>query len=166
MDITNRAATSANPPPSLPPAPAQLAPMPLLDLLARVESGWHALRDLQHWAEANRLHENEADTYGHLLAFIDADLVDVFREVAGGVAELVPGSPGYEDKVDPEGIIAEAETFARYLTLLRLAVQAAQVPASFAVLTASAAERLAGWGDEVAALVVGAWGEDEPAEDE
>jgi hypothetical protein len=137
---------------------------PLLDLLFRVESGWHALRDLQRWAEAERFHENDANAYVHLLAFVDGDLVDVFREVAGGAVELVPGLTD-EDDPDPEGVIADTETFARYLTLIRLAVQVAKVPGPFAVLVTSAAERLAGWAEDVAALVAVVWGENEPCAD-
>src|SRR5687767_6150510 len=100
----------------------------LSDLLDLFETAWHAVRDLQHWAEANDARSNEADAYGCLLSFVDADLVDVFRDLAGGVADLVPGWEGWELEADPEGVAAETDTFMRYLTLLHHAAQAAPVP--------------------------------------
>jgi hypothetical protein len=127
-----------------------------VDLLDRVESGWHAIRDLQQWFEAHHLRARQPDAYGHLLTFIGSDLVDVFREVAGGVADLVPGGEGWEAEADPDGVAGDVDVFVRYLALLQLAVQSAPVPEPFAVLVASVAERLRGWGDEVAALV-SAW---------
>jgi hypothetical protein len=132
---------------------------PLLDLLNLFESAWHALRDLQHWVEANDARANDADVYGRLLSFIDADLVDVFRDLSGDIAELVPGWEGWEKAADPEGAIADAGAFMRYLTLLHWAAQTAPVPEPFAVLVASVAERLDGWGAQVQAQVVAMWGE-------
>jgi hypothetical protein len=143
---------------------------PLADLLDLCETAWHALRDLQHWTESNDARANEADAYGCLLTFIDADLVDVFRDFAMGVAELVPGWEGWETEADPEGVAADVDTFMRYLTILHHAAQTGPVPEQFAVLVVSVAERLSGWGKEVAALVARVWegtnraraGEDEP----
>lgn len=68
-------------------------------------------------------------------------------------AELVPGWSGWAAEADPDGIIADAETFMRYLVVLRLAVSAPEVPEALAGLVASVDERLSGWGEEVAALV-------------
>jgi hypothetical protein len=135
---------------------------PLADLLDLCETAWHAVRDLQHWAEANEARSNEADAYGCLLSFVDADVVDVFRDLAGGVADLVPGWEGREFEADPEGVAADVDTFMRYLTLLHHAAQAAPVPEPFAVLVASVAERLTGWGEEAAALVAVVWEAREP----
>jgi hypothetical protein len=70
--------------------------------------------------------------------------------------------PEHADEADPDGVIADAETFARYLALLHLAVQVAQVPGPFAVLVTSVADRLAGWSEEVAALVVVLWDDGGP----
>lgn len=130
---------------------------PPTDLLDLCETAWHALRDLQHWAEANEARSNERDAYGCLLTFVDADLVDVFRDLAGGVADLVPGRERWESEADPEGVAADVDTFIRYLTLLHHAAQTAPVPEPFAVLVASVAERLSGWGAQVQALIAVTW---------
>lgn len=124
----------------------------LTHLLDGVERGWHALRALQVWAEANADHAATRDGYGHLLVFIEADLVDSYREIALGAANLVPGWANWDTEADPEGLIADIEMFVRYLTLLHLSVQVAPVPEEFATLTTSIYNRLAGWGDELAAL--------------
>lgn len=91
------------------------------------------------------------------MSFVDGDLVDVFREAAGGAADLVPGWPGWTTEADPDGLIGDVDTFVRYLALLHLAVQAAPVPEPFAVLVASVAERFTGWGEEVSALATTVW---------
>lgn len=142
------------------PAVSVEARVPLANLLDLCETAWHALRDLQHWAEANEARSNEADAYGCLLSFVDADLVDLFRDLAGGVADLVPGWEGWELEADPEGVAADTDAFMRYLALLHHAAQSAPVPEPFAVLVASVAERLTGWGAQVKALVAATWSED------
>ena len=129
----------------------------LVRLLDRVESGWHVLRDLQHWYESNVPRADAGDAYAQLLAFVDGDLVDVFRELAGGAAALVPGWSGWAVEADPDAVVGDVETFVRYLTLVHLAVQAAPVPEPFAALVASVAHRFTGWGAEVSALVVAIW---------
>jgi hypothetical protein len=114
----------------------------LVDLMERVEAAWPAVRELQHWFEANHARSRERDAYGHLLAFIGADLVDMFREVAGGVTDLVPGGNRWETDADPDDVAGDVDTFVRYLALLHLAVQKAPVPEPFALLVSSVAERL------------------------
>ncbi|HEX2079863.1 MAG TPA: hypothetical protein VHG08_19255 [Longimicrobium sp.] len=126
----------------------------MLDL---VEEGWTAALELQRWYENDPARALETDDYGHLLEFVDADVIDLFRTIAAGIAELVPGKAGWEAEADPEGVESEIDEFMRYMTVLRLAVQAGGVPDAFRALVVSVAERLAGWGDELAA-VVAAWG--------
>lgn len=135
--------------------------VPLANLVDLCETAWHALRDLQYWAEANETRSHEADAYGCLLSFVDGDLVDVFRDFAGGVADLVPGWDGWESEADPEGVAADIDTVVRYLTVLHYAAQTAPVPEPFAVLVASVAERFTGWGAQVQALIAVVWGQDE-----
>lgn len=129
----------------------------LVRLLDVIESGWHALRDLQHWYEGNVPPADTSDPYGHLLRFVGADLVDVFRVVAVSAAELVPGWSDWAAEADPDGLVGEVETFVRYLALLHSAVQAAPVPEPFAMLVVSVADRFTGWGTEVSALVTAVW---------
>lgn len=125
----------------------------LVDLLDVVETGWWAVRELQQWFESNTVRAREIDAYGHLLSFVDGDLVDVYREIAGGAADLVPGWDGWEAEASPDDVAGDVATFNRYLTLLHLAVHTAPVPEPFAVLVQSVAERLRGWADEAMTLV-------------
>jgi|GEM_PF-2989195 len=125
----------------------------LVSLLDVVEAGWLAVRELQHWYDANSARARQDDAYGHLLAFVDGDVVDLYREVARGVAELVPGWAGWESDADPDDVAGDVITFVRYLAVLNLAVQVAEVPESFAVLVASVEARLHGWGTGAAALI-------------
>lgn len=122
-------------------------------LLDVVETGWLAVRELQSWIETEAVRAQAAGAYGHLLAFVDVDLVDVFRDLAGGAAELVPGWDAWASEADPDGLLADVGTFVRYVALLNLAVRAATVPSPFAHLVESVAERLRGWGEEASALV-------------
>jgi hypothetical protein len=125
----------------------------LVGLLDAVETGWWAVRDLQHWYDANYKRARQTDGYGHLLGFISGDLVDVYRELAGGVADLVPGWEGWEREADPDGVLGDVDTFARYMALLNLAAQSVAAPEPFAVLVASVAERVSGLHSEVSAIV-------------
>jgi hypothetical protein len=126
-------------------------------MMELVEQGWTAALELHRWYENDPARALETDDYGHLLEFVDADAIDLFRTIAVGVAELVPGKTGWEAEADPEGVEGEIDEFRRYMTVLRLAVQANGVPDAFRAVVLSVAERLAGWGDELAA-VVAAWG--------
>lgn len=122
-------------------------------LLDIVETGWLAVRELQSWIETEAVRAQEPGAYGHLLAFVDVDLVDVFRELAVSAADLVPGWDAWASEADPDGLLADVGTFVRYVAVLSLAVRAAPVPAPFAELVKSVADRLRGWGEEASALV-------------
>lgn len=128
-------------------------------LLDAVEAGWRPLRDLQSWIEAEAARADEPDAYGHLLAFVASDVVDVFRELANGAAELVPGWEAWASEADPDGLLADVATFVRYVAVLNLAVRAAPVPAPFTARVESAAARLRGWDEEVSALIAACAGE-------
>ena len=136
----------------------------LMGLLDAVETGWWAMRDLQHWYDANHKRARQTDGYGHLLAFISGDLVDVYRELSGGVADLVPGWDGWEREADPDGVLGDVDTFARYMAVLNLAALSVAAPEPFAVLVASVAERVAGLPPEVSAIVAELYSEDDYAD--
>lgn len=137
----------------------------LVDLLDAVEAGWSAVRDLQHWYDTNYKRARQTDGYAHLLGFISGDLVDVYRELAGGVADLVPGWDGWEREADPDGVLGDVETFARYMAVLNLAAQSVAAPEPFAVLVASVAERVAVLRSDVAAIIAELCKEDDSAGD-
>lgn len=137
----------------------------LVRLLDAVETGWLAVRDLQHWYDANYKRARLTDGYGHLLGFISGDLVDVYREVAGGVADLVPGWDGWEREADPDGVLGDVDTFARYMAVLNLAAQSVAAPEPFAAMVASVSERVSGLQREVSAIVTELCEEDDNADD-
>jgi hypothetical protein len=125
----------------------------LVGLLDAVETGWWAVRDLQHWYDANYKRARQTDGYGHLLGFISGDLVDVYRELAGGVADLVPGWDGWEWEADPDGVLGDVDTFARYMAVLNLAAQSVAAPEPFAAMVASVSDRVSRLQREVSAIV-------------
>ena len=108
---------------------------------------------IQHWYDANYRRARQTDGYGHLLGFISGDLVDVYRDFAMGVADLVPGWDGWEREADPDGVLGDVDTFARYMAVLNLAAQSVAAPEPFAVLVASVSERVSGLHREVSAIV-------------
>jgi hypothetical protein len=85
----------------------------------------------------------------------------VYRDLAGGVADLVPGWEGWEREADPDGVLGDVDTFERYMALLNLAARSAEAPEPFNLLVMSAAERVAGLGSDVSAIVAELWSEDD-----
>lgn len=125
-----------------------------LGILDHVDAGWMQVAPLQAWYEAHRDHARESsDDYAQLLNFIQDDLVDLFREVAAGVAALVPGYAGWEAEADPAEVEGDLDAFRRYLTVLRYAVEAMDAPAALRDAVRAAAQGLAGWCTELAVLV-------------
>lgn len=125
-----------------------------LAILDHVEAGWVHVAPLQAWYEAHRDHARESsDDYAQLLNFIRDDLVDVFRELASEVAALVPGYAGWEAEADPAEVEGDLDTFRRYFTVLRYAVEAMDTPAGSRDVVRAAAQGLAGWCTELAVLV-------------
>lgn len=124
-----------------------------VDVLEHVEAGWAHVAPLQAWYEAHR--DDPRDASGadaHLLDFIADDVVDLFREIASGVAALVPGSAAWEAEADPAEVDGDLDTFRRYFTVLRYAVEGMNAPAELRDAVRAAAQGLAGWGTELAVL--------------
>ena len=87
--------------------------------------GWNAgVRELQMIYERNAHLEARGGALSDVLAFIDADVVDLYRIIAYDAADLVPGWGGWEESADPGDMDGDASEFARYLGVLRLAAQA------------------------------------------
>lgn len=125
-----------------------------IGVLDQVEAGWTHVRALQRWYEDHREQALErSDDYAHLLLFIDGDLVDLFRELAAGVAALVPGYAEWEAEADPEGVEGELDRFIRYFVVFRHAAEAIDAPGEFRNTVHSAAQGLAGWPTELAVLI-------------
>jgi hypothetical protein len=125
----------------------------LLAALDHVEAGWEHVRELQRWYDDHRERAQAADDYAMLLNFIDGDLADVFREVAAGVAALVPGYTEWGEDADPGTLDGDIDVFARYLAVFALAVEHTPGAEPFRDLARDCARGLAGWATECAALV-------------
>ena len=119
-----------------------------------VEAGWGHVAPLQRWYEAHRDRARDAsDDYAHLLNFIDGDLVDLFRELAVGVAALVPGYDGWEADADPGGVDGELDRFTRYLTVFQCAAEAIDIPVELKQAIRAAGKGMIGWATELTVLV-------------
>lgn len=132
-----------------------------VSLLDHMERGWQAFRPLRQWFEQNSDHaRNERDDYAHLLNFVDGELSDVFQLIGLGVADLVPGWPGWEAEADPAEAIGWAESLRGNLAVFRLACFAADVPEPFRTVGLTVARTLesGGWCEQLSALL-GAAGE-------
>lgn len=128
---------------------------PLLNAaLDHVEAGWLHMREVQRWHEENRERAHgRHDDYALVLHFIDGDLVDLFREIAAEVADLVPGYPGYETTADPGSLDGDIDTFRRYFALFTLAVEQAPGAEPLRGIARAAAAGLTGWCTELDAFV-------------
>jgi hypothetical protein len=125
-------------------------------LLDHMEQGWQAFRPLRLWFEQNSdPARNEADDYAHLLHFVDGELSDVFQLIGLGVADLVPGWPGWEAEADPADAIGWTESLRGNLAVFRLACTAADVPEQFRTLGLSVARTMeaGGWCEQLSALL-------------
>jgi hypothetical protein len=128
-------------------------------LLDHIEQGWQFLRPLQLWFEQHPAEANANDDYAHLLTFSEGSVTDVFLQVSGGVADLVPGRPGWVEEADPADVDGWAETFCHNLAVLRIACAGAAVPEPFRNLTLSAVGTLEGWWCRLLSSLLGAVGE-------
>ena len=62
-----------------------------------MEAGWAHIRELQRWYDENAERAiGSTDDYAQILHFIDGDLVHLYRTIADGVAEVVPGYPEWD----------------------------------------------------------------------
>lgn len=126
----------------------------LLSALDYVEAGWVHVRELQRWYDENTDRAiGWHDDYAQILHFIDGDVVDVFRTIADGVAQLVPGYPEWEANADPGSVDGDIDVFRRYLTLFLLAVEHAPDAEPMRDIARAAGSGLAGWCTEMAVLV-------------
>jgi hypothetical protein len=128
---------------------------PLLDAtMDHVEAGWRHVRELQRWYDDNRERVHGLlDDHALLLNFIDRDVVDLFRVIAGEVADLVPGYPAYEATADPGSLDGYIDTFRRYFAVFTLAVEQAPGAEPLREVARAAATGLAGWCTELDAFV-------------
>lgn len=138
----------------LPTLDAGTRPM-FVALLDHVERGWQAFRPLQEWLEQNRDYTRAERDYAHLLSFVEGEMSDVFMLIGTGVADLVPGWPGWEAEADPADVEGWAESFGRNLAVFRLACAGADVPEPFRQLGLSVARVLetGGWPEQLSALL-------------
>lgn len=92
-------------------------------LLDHIESGWiNFIRQLQLFYEDNRDRQAMDQGMADVLAFIDGDIVDLYRVIASDAADLVPGWEGWAAAADPGGIDGYVSCFVRYLGVFRLTV--------------------------------------------
>lgn len=127
-----------------------------LALVDHVERGWQAFRPLQEWLEQNRDDaRTDADDYAHLLSFVEGELSDTFMLISTGVADVVPGWPGWEAEADPADVEGWAESFGRNLAVFRLACAGADIPEPFRRLALSVARVLerGEWPKQLSALL-------------
>lgn len=126
-----------------------------LALLDHVEAGWRAFRPLQEWLQNRDDTLAELGDYAHLLGFVEGELSDVFMLIGSGVADLVPGWPGWEAKADPTDVAGCADSFEWNLAVFRLACAGADVPEPFRRLALSVARVLetGEWSEQLSALL-------------
>jgi hypothetical protein len=125
-----------------------------VDVLEHVEAGWAYVAPLQAWYEAHR--DDPRDASGddaQLMDFIADDVADLYREIASGVAALVPGYADWKAEADPAEVDGDLDTFRRYFTVLRYAVEGMNAPAELRDAVRAAAQGLAGWCTELGVLV-------------
>jgi hypothetical protein len=123
------------------------------DLLAHVDAGWEQVRQLQLALERHTPSSAENATMREILAFIDGDIVDTFREMAFDAAALVPGWKGWADAADLGDMDGDASLFMRYLNVLRLAATSVEFPARMTEVITRVWTGLEGWDTEFARLL-------------
>ena len=102
----------------------------LASAMDRVESGWTAVRDLQHWLDQNTGRERADDDYGCLLTYVETDVRESFRSMALALAHVAADWPG-EERASTDDVDGWLSAFARSVTVLRLATESATVPPEF-----------------------------------
>lgn len=123
------------------------------DLMAHVDAGWKQVRQLQLALERHTSSGAENATVREILAFIDGDIVDTFREMAFDAAALVPGLEGWADAADLGDMDGDASLFMRYLNVLRLAATSVEFPARMTEVITQVWTGLEGWDAEFARLL-------------
>lgn len=102
----------------------------LASAMDRVESGWTAVRDLQHWLDRNKGRESADDDYGCLLTYVETDVRESFRSMALALAHVAADWPG-EERASTDDVDGWLSAFVRHVTVLRLATESATVPPEF-----------------------------------
>lgn len=102
----------------------------LASAMDRIESGWTAVRDLQHWLDSNKGRESTDDDYGCLLSYVETEVQESFRSMALALAHVAADWPG-EGRASTDDVDGWLSAFARHVTVLRLATASATVPAEF-----------------------------------
>lgn len=127
---------------------------PLFDALLRhVEAGWVHVRRLQCWYEGHQPDPQASAVISELLAFVDGDLVDVYRAVAGESSALVPDAEGWKGEADPHDVEAEAECFRRYLFMFVVTVESVDAPHHLRTMSREIGNALEDWFPRMRALV-------------
>lgn len=115
------------------------------ELLAHVDAGWLYVRQLQLACERLGAGEGQSTAVRDVLAFIDGDVVDTFREIAFDAADLVPGWDGWGRAADPGDMDGDASLLARYLGVLRLAAVSEELPEQLREVSTNVSTALYGW---------------------
>lgn len=123
------------------------------ELLAHVDAGWRQVRQLQLAFERLAPEQIQSAAARDVLAFIDGDVVDTFREIAFDAAGLVPGREGWEAAADLGNMDGDASVFMRYLSVLRLAGASTEFPQPMHDVTARVWSGLNGWDADFARLL-------------
>jgi hypothetical protein len=122
----------------------------LRQLLEHVELGWQAVATLQIASEAVAEGRAVDERVAKLVAFVLRDFVGEFRRCAFAASVLVPGTAASTNGVPPTD--EAAESFDRYLNVLRLAAADEAIPEALAEPIRTAANALADWAPEFAVL--------------
>lgn len=102
----------------------------LASAMDRVESGWTAVRDVQHLLDRNRGRESGDDDYGCLLTYVETEIRESFRSMALALAHVAADWPAWE-RASIDDVEGSLSAFVRYVTVLRLATESATVPPEF-----------------------------------
>lgn len=115
------------------------------ELLAHVDTGWRHVRQLQLEVERHATASAKHVQMRDVLAFIDADVVDTYREIAFDAADLVPGWDGWAQAADPGNMDGDATLFMRYMNMLRLAAASEELPRQLRDVSTEVWAGLQGW---------------------
>jgi hypothetical protein len=116
------------------------------ELLGHVDAGWKHVRELQLACETLARAGTQNMALRDVLAFIDADVVDTYRELAFDAADLVPGWAGWAQVADPGNLDGDASLFTRYLGVLRLAAASDELPQHLRDVSNGTWTGMQGWG--------------------
>jgi hypothetical protein len=126
----------------------------LTPLVDHFETAWQELRILAALAESF-LPPSEVRPLPlqHIAAFILEDLVDVYRDAAAEVVQLIADGDAWLGDPDPQDIQAGGERFDRYLVLLQMAGKSGNAgPLTDAIARTTAA--LQEWATDLVPIIV------------